>query len=91
MGQMGMAEAKRRFSSEKKALEPQGADLRYIFPLPFPERRLVLMALDLLAVNGALLLALALRPGYGLDGGLVLRHPLFPSPEPALAAHRPHL
>jgi hypothetical protein len=29
-------------------------------PLPFPERRLVLMALDLLAVNGALLLALAL-------------------------------
>jgi len=28
--------------------------------LPFPERRLVLMALDLLAVSGALLLALAL-------------------------------
>jgi hypothetical protein len=41
---------------------------RALFPLPFPERRLVLMALDLLAVNGALLLALALRPGYGLDG-----------------------
>jgi FlaA1/EpsC-like NDP-sugar epimerase len=45
------------------------------------------MALDLLAVNGALLLALALwnrsstglalRPGYGLDGTLVLRHPLW--------------
>lgn len=33
---------------------------RALFPLPFPERRLVLMALDLLAVNGALLLALAL-------------------------------
>jgi exopolysaccharide biosynthesis polyprenyl glycosylphosphotransferase len=46
-------------------------------PLPFAERRLVLMALDLLAVNGALLLALALRPGYGLDGGLVLRHPFW--------------
>jgi len=28
-------------------------------------------------VNGALLLALALRPGYGLEGTLVLRHPLW--------------
>jgi lipopolysaccharide/colanic/teichoic acid biosynthesis glycosyltransferase len=46
-------------------------------PLPFPERRLVLMALDLLAVNGALLLALALRPGYVLDGTVVLQHPLW--------------
>ena len=46
-------------------------------PLPFPERRLVLMALDLLAMNGALLLALALRPGYGLEGTLVLRHPFW--------------
>ncbi len=45
------------------------------FRLPFSERRLVLRVLDLLAVNGALVLALALRPGYGLDGGLVLRHP----------------
>jgi len=35
------------------------------------------MALDLLAVSGALLLALALRPGYGLDGTLVLQHPLW--------------
>jgi hypothetical protein len=34
--------------------------LRLPLPLPFPERRLVLMALDLLAVNGALFLALAL-------------------------------
>jgi exopolysaccharide biosynthesis polyprenyl glycosylphosphotransferase len=50
---------------------------RALFPLPFSERRLVLMALDLLAVNGALLLALALRPGYGLDGTLVLRHPFW--------------
>ncbi|MEM2169796.1 MAG: hypothetical protein QW186_08370, partial [Candidatus Bathyarchaeia archaeon] len=33
--------------------------------------------LDLLAVNGALLLALALRPGYGLEGALVLRHPIW--------------
>ncbi|MDW8103328.1 MAG: sugar transferase, partial [Anaerolineae bacterium] len=30
-----------------------------------------------LAVNGGLVLALALRPGYGLDGSLVLRHPLW--------------
>jgi len=33
---------------------------RSLFPLPFSERRLVLMALDLLAVNGALLLALVM-------------------------------
>ncbi len=50
---------------------------RGLFPLPFSERRLVLQVLDLLAVNGALLLALALRPGYSLDGGLVLQHPLW--------------
>jgi len=50
---------------------------RSLFPLPFPERRLVLMALDLLAMNGALFLAMALRPGYGLDGTLVLRHPFW--------------
>jgi len=48
-----------------------------LFPLPFSERRLILRVLDLLAVNGALLLALALRPGYGLEGALVLRHPLW--------------
>jgi len=41
------------------------------------ERRLVLMALDLLAVNGGLLLGLALRSGYGLEGTLVLRRPLW--------------
>ena len=72
-----MAEAKRRLSNEKTALELQCVDLRYFFSLPFSERRLVLMALDLLAVNGALLLALALQPGYGLEGTLVLRHPLW--------------
>ncbi|MEM4168329.1 MAG: sugar transferase [Candidatus Caldarchaeum sp.] len=47
------------------------------FSLPFSERRLLLRVLDLLAVNGALLLALALRPGYGLEGALVLRHPIW--------------
>jgi FlaA1/EpsC-like NDP-sugar epimerase len=61
------------FQAEQQATVLQ----RALFPLPFPERRLVLMALDLLAVNGALLLALALRPGYGLDGTLVLRHPFW--------------
>lgn len=48
-----------------------------LLPLPFSERRLLLRVLDLLAVNGALVLALAMRPGYGLDGALVLRHPLW--------------
>jgi len=62
----------------KSQAEQQATALQCtLFPLPFPERRLVLMALDLLAVNGALLLALALRPGYGLDGTLVLRHPFW--------------
>ncbi|WP_322798544.1 sugar transferase [Thermoflexus sp.] len=50
---------------------------RSLFPLPFSERRLVLSALDLLAVNGALILALDLRPGYILDGTLMLRYPLW--------------
>lgn len=45
------------------------------FPLPFSERRLVLRALDLLAVNGALVLALRVRPGFALDESQLLRHP----------------
>ena len=62
----------------KPQAEQQATALqRTLFPLPFSERRLVLMALDLLVVNGALLLALALRPGYELDGTLVLRHPFW--------------
>ncbi|MEM2001673.1 MAG: hypothetical protein QXT77_03365, partial [Candidatus Methanomethylicaceae archaeon] len=56
---------------------PQSHSVRRDFPLPFSERRLLLRVLDLLAVNGALVLALALRPGYGLEGALVLRHPLW--------------
>ena len=46
-------------------------------PLPFSERRLILMGLDLLAVKGALLLSPVLRLGYGLDGSVALRHPLW--------------
>jgi hypothetical protein len=66
----------------KSQVEQQAAALqctlsRGLSPFPLSERRLVLMMLDLLAVNGALLLALALRPGYGLDGTLVLRHPFW--------------
>jgi hypothetical protein len=38
---------------------------------------MVLMALDLLAVKGALLLSPVLRLGYGLDGSVALRHPLW--------------
>ena len=65
------------FQAEQQATVLQRTLSRSLSPLPFSERRLVLMALDLLAVNGALLLALALRPGYGLEGTLVLRHPLW--------------
>ena len=46
-------------------------------PLHVSERRLLLMGLDLLALNGALLLALALRPGYSLDWRLLIQHPLW--------------
>ncbi len=44
-------------------------------PLPFSERRLLLTGLDLLAVNGALLLILALRSDQGLVWQLLSRHP----------------
>jgi hypothetical protein len=45
----------------KPQAEQQATVLQHtLFPLPFSERRLILMGLDLLAVNGALLLALAL-------------------------------
>lgn len=43
----------------------------------FRERRLVLIALDLLAVNAALLLAVVLRPEHGGGWELLLRHPLW--------------
>ncbi len=46
-------------------------------PFPFAERRLLLMGLDLLAVNGALLLSLALRSQHGLDWGSLIQHPLW--------------
>ena len=48
-----------------------------LFPLPFSERLLILRALDLLSLNGALVLALGLQPQYRLDGTLLLRHPLW--------------
>ncbi|MEM3484669.1 MAG: sugar transferase, partial [Candidatus Methanomethyliaceae archaeon] len=48
-----------------------------LFPLLFPERLLVVRVLDLAAVNGALLLALTLQPGYCLNGILVLWYPLW--------------
>jgi exopolysaccharide biosynthesis polyprenyl glycosylphosphotransferase len=46
-------------------------------PMRFSERRLLLIGLDLLAVNGALLLSLALRGRYDLDPALIIEHPLW--------------
>ena len=64
---------------------PQSSILR--LPLPFSERRLLLIGLDLLAINGALLLALtvwnrdalglAMRVEHGPDLGLLLQRPLW--------------
>jgi len=45
------------------------------FPLHISERRVLLMLLDLLAVNSALLLALAVRPEHTLDWQLITRRP----------------
>jgi hypothetical protein len=55
---------------------PQASDLLRL-PMRIPERRTLLVALDLLALNGALLAALALRPAYELDLALVVRHPVW--------------
>lgn len=46
-------------------------------PMRISERRLLLLTLDFLAVNGALLAALALRPAYVFDLALVIRRPLW--------------
>jgi len=46
-------------------------------PLHISERRLLLMGLDLLAVNSALLLALALRPEHNLNWELIVQRPLW--------------
>ena len=66
-----------KLQSQQQAVALQSTLSRGLFPSLSSERRLVLMALDLLAVNGALLVALALRPGYGLEGTLVLRRSLW--------------
>ncbi len=46
-------------------------------PMCLSERRLLLLLLDLLALNGALLLALALRPAYPLTLALIGQNPLW--------------
>src|SRR5579864_9719930 len=44
-------------------------------PLDISERRILLMGIDLVAVNTALILALGFRPHPGVDPMLVARHP----------------
>jgi exopolysaccharide biosynthesis polyprenyl glycosylphosphotransferase len=44
-------------------------------PLRLSERRLLLMGIDLLAVNGAVLLYLAIRPEYTFHWKLMIEHP----------------
>lgn len=59
----------------KKGFVLQGSG-RTPFPsLSLGERRLILCILDLLALNLGLLWALALRPQYGFDLGLLRAHP----------------
>ena len=46
-------------------------------PLRLAERRFLLICVDLLIANGALLAAMALRYSRGLDVSLILEHPLW--------------
>jgi len=62
-------------SAEHVTLSLQRADAQRLFSLPFSERRLLLGTLDLLALNGALALSLALRPEHDLNWQLLIRHP----------------
>jgi len=66
-------------SAEPLTLNVQPANVQRLLrlPLPFSERRLLLMGLDLLALNGALLLALSVRPGQSLDWNLLVSHPIW--------------
>ncbi|HIE38025.1 MAG TPA: sugar transferase [Anaerolineae bacterium] len=48
-----------------------------VLSFSFADRRLLLLALDLVGVNMALLLSLALRPTFTFDVSLVLRRPLW--------------
>lgn len=51
--------------------------LLFHLPLRFSERRLLLMGIDVLAINGALLVYLALRPEYIFGWKLIIEHPLW--------------
>ncbi len=55
----------------KESATPRSATI----PLPSTERRLLLMVQDLLAINVALLLALALRPEHRLGWDVVIANP----------------
>jgi FlaA1/EpsC-like NDP-sugar epimerase len=68
-----MAEAEMELS-ERLASQTTSASR---LPMRISERRLILMGLDLVAVVGALLVALALRPAYRLEPQLILQHPLW--------------
>jgi exopolysaccharide biosynthesis polyprenyl glycosylphosphotransferase len=65
-------------TNSEQTFEPlQRSTLGLRLPMQVSERRLLLMALDVVALNGALLLGLALRPAYGHDVGLIVQHPLW--------------
>ncbi|MBI3942712.1 MAG: sugar transferase [Chloroflexi bacterium] len=72
-----MSEVKGKIIREDLSFEvkPAAGAHRRQMPLPVAERRMLLTALDLMAVNGALLLALAARPRYDLGLLLVAQYP----------------
>jgi len=71
------AEHPGRIGRETRPTPPQEGALHPAFrlPLPFSERRVLLIALDLLVVNGALIVALGLLPGHTLELDLVAQQP----------------
>ena len=60
-------------------LKEESLGIRRLFqmPLRFSERRLLLVGIDLLAINCGLLLAIGLRPEYGLSLRLIIENPLW--------------
>lgn len=68
-------ETSSRIGGEARSSWTHGLDSAFRLPLHFSERRFLLIVLDLLAVNGALILALGLRSGRTVELALLGEHP----------------
>ena len=62
---------------ERNRLETESHSDEFDFSISYQERRWILMILDIVAINGGLLLSLLLRPDYDLSWALVLDNPIW--------------